>query len=95
MPAFIVTKINITNMEPFKKYMEFSPATISQYGGRHIARGARTVTLEGEVNTLRNGIILFDNVEAAERWYRSPEYQEVKKYRDGNAIANFYVLEGL
>lgn len=67
MAAYIITQITITDPEKFKKYVELSPASIRHYGGRHIARGARTITLEGEESTTRNGIIQFDSVDAALR----------------------------
>jgi uncharacterized protein (DUF1330 family) len=30
-------------------------------------------------------LLEFDGLEAAKRWYESPEYQEVKRLRDGAA----------
>ena len=95
MAAYIITQITITDPEEFKQYVALSPASIKQYGGRHIARGARTITLEGEASTTRNGIIQFDSVDAALRWYNSPEYREVKRIRDRSSVATFRVLEGV
>ena len=95
MAAYIITQITITDPDGFKEYVQRSPASIRQYGGRHIARGARTITLEGEESATRNGIIEFESVDAALRWYHSPEYAEVKPIRDRTSVATFRILEGV
>lgn len=94
MPAFVITNIQVTNPEGFKAYMPRAVASITQYGGYHLARGAETVTLEGNENTSRNGIIVFHTMEAAIRWYNSPEYQAAKKIREPHSTAYFYIMQG-
>jgi uncharacterized protein (DUF1330 family) len=52
------------------------------------------VTLEGPENTVRNVLIEFDSIEAAQTWYDSPEYQAAKVYRDPPvATCEIYVVE--
>ena len=40
-------------------------------------------------------ILEFDSVEHAKRYCRSPEYQAAKAKRQGAAIAEFVLLEGV
>jgi uncharacterized protein (DUF1330 family) len=95
MVAFVIAQIKVTDPDTFQEYMDRAPATISQYGGRHIARGARTVTLQGEENTTRNGLIQFPSMEDAIAWFNSPEYQEIKKIRDRSSESHFMVWDGV
>jgi uncharacterized protein (DUF1330 family) len=37
----------------------------------------------------------FPDLETAKRWYDSPEYQEVRKLRDGAANLRMVAVEGL
>ena len=82
MTALCILKMDLHDPEAFKQYMATAPQTVIQYGGRHFSRGGRTVTLEGPENTVRNVLIEFDSIEAAEAWYNSPEYQAAKVHRD-------------
>lgn len=93
MKAICLVQIQIHDPEDFKGYMERAPQTVRQYGGRHIVCGGCTVTLVGPTNTTRDVIIEFDSVEAAERWYNSPEYQAAKAYRDQNSDTGIIVVE--
>jgi uncharacterized protein (DUF1330 family) len=40
-------------------------------------------------------VLEFDNMEAARRWWNSPEYNAAKKLRHQSAEANVVLLEGL
>ena len=95
MVAYVIAQITVTDPDTFQEYMDRAPATISQYGGRHIARGAKTKTLQGEDNTTRNGLIQFESMEDAIAWFNSPEYQEIKKIRDRSAESHFMVWDGV
>jgi uncharacterized protein (DUF1330 family) len=94
MTALCILKMDLHDPEAFKQYMANAPQTVIQYGGRHFSRGGRTATLEGPENTVRNVLIEFDSIEAAQAWYNSPEYQAAKKFRDGGvSTCEIYVVE--
>lgn len=95
MSAYVIAAIDVTDPETYKGYSERAPATIEKYGGRYLARGGGTTTLEGEESATRNVVIEFDSVEAAQRWYDSPEYREAKSRREGAAVASIIVLQGV
>lgn len=95
MSAYVIASIDVTDPETYKGYSERVPATLEKYGGRYLARGGGTTTLEGEESTARNVVIEFDSVEAAQRWYDSPEYQEARSRREGAAVARIVVLRGV
>ena len=95
MPAYMIARINVNDMEQYQQYIKLSPATIEKYGGKFIVRGGDVVTLEGEEETQRVVVLEFDSVEQIQTWYNSPEYQEAIKAREGAASAQFIVVNGV
>jgi uncharacterized protein (DUF1330 family) len=93
--AYLVVQADVTNAERYAEYAKLAPEIVSRYGGRYLARGGRTVTLEGPPARSRVVVLEFPSVEAAERFYRSPEYTSARQLRDGAATAQFIVVEAL
>ncbi len=95
MVAYMLVTVDVTDPEQYRNYTDRSPAAIAKFGGRVLARGGRTVTLEGDRETRRVVVVEFPSVEQAEACYASPEYQEAKSHREGAATARFVVVEGV
>jgi len=95
MTAYIIARINVTNMEQYKKYTAVTPEVIGQFGGRFIVRGGEKVTLEGPEETNRIVVIEFPSLERAQAFYQSDAYQEAKKLREEAATGQFIVVDGV
>lgn len=95
MPAYLMVRAKVTDMEQYQEYMKLTPAILEKYGGRFIIRGGEKVILEGPEVTERMVMVKFDSVDAARRMYDSDEYQAAVKVRQGAAEASFIVMEGL
>ena len=95
MPAYIVVKIDVTDMEQYKKYMALTPELIAKFGGKFLTRGGRKETLEGDEVTERMVLLEFPSFEVAQQFYASEGYQNAKKLREGAAFGTFILLEGL
>ena len=95
MTAYIIARINVTNMEQYKKYTAVTPEVIGQFGGRFIVRGGEKVTLEGPEETNRMVVIEFPSLERAQAFYQSDAYQEAKKLREEAATGQFIVVDGV
>jgi len=95
MPAYLMVRVKVTDMEQYQEYMKLTPAILEKYGGRFIIRGGEKVILEGPEVTERMVMVKFDSVDAARRMYDSDEYQAAIKVRQGAAEASFIVMEGL
>ncbi|MGZ4419557.1 MAG: DUF1330 domain-containing protein, partial [Gaiellaceae bacterium] len=65
------------------------------HGGRFVVRGGETAVLEGDWNPKRLVVVEFDDLEAAKRFYDSPEYQAAMKLREGAANLNMVAVEGI
>lgn len=95
MPAYIVVETDIHDAEQYELYKQASPAAVAAGGGRFIARGGALTVLEGDWQPKRIVLLEFQDMEAAERFYESPEYQDAKRLREGAAGFNMVAVEGL
>ena len=93
--AYILGQIDVTNPQQYSEYTKLTPAIIEKFGGRFVARGGKSETLEGAAAKGRVVVIEFPSYERAQQFYNSAEYQAAKKVRAGAATVQFVLLEGL
>ncbi len=94
MPAYVIAEVEITNPDGYKEYASTVPATVAQYGGRFLVRGGKSHVLEGEWPERRRVVIEFPSVEAARKWWDSPEYAKPKALRRANSKGRLLLIEG-
>ncbi len=92
--AYLLVQVDVTNPQQYAEYAKLSPAIIDKFGGRFLARGGRSLTLEGAAAPSRVVVIEFPTFEQAQAFYNSPEYQAARKVRAGAATAQFVLVEG-
>ena len=95
MRAYVLAEIEVTNPEGYKGYSTMVVPTIEKYGGRFLARGGAVHPLEGEWPTRRRVLIEFPTLEAARKWWDSPEYEKPKALRQANSKGRLLLLEGI
>ena len=95
MPAYVLAEIEITNPEGYKEYTAVVPATIAKYGGKFLTRGGSVEVLEGDWPARRRVLIEFPSMEAAKRWWDSPEYETPMALRRANSNGRLLLLEGV
>jgi uncharacterized protein (DUF1330 family) len=93
--GYVLVEVDVTNPQQYGEYMKLSPGIIEKFGGRFIARGGRTVTLEGTPSRGRIVVVEFPSFERAEEFYKSAEYEAARKARAGAATARFVLVEGI
>ena len=95
MTAYMVARVDVTDLEKWKEYAAAAGPTVSAHGGKYIARGGELLGLENhEDDGKRIVIIQFPDMDAAKTWYNSPEYQEAKSKREGVGYARFTIVDG-
>ncbi len=94
MAAYLIALIDVTDPDAYQEYATRAGAAAEKRGIKFLARGGRTVSLEGAPPPGRVVILPFENMEAAQAYYDSPDYQEAKAYREGAAAAQFFLVEG-
>jgi uncharacterized protein (DUF1330 family) len=94
MAAYILAEIEITNAEGYKEYTKHVPATIAQYGGRFLIRGGASEALEGDWPQCRRVLLEFPTMDAARKWWDSPEYEKPKAMRQAASNGRLLLMEG-
>lgn len=95
MPAYVIVETDIHDPEQYERYKAASPGAVASGGGRFVARGGELAVLEGDWHPSRIVILEFPDLEAAKRWYTSPEYEEAKALRAGAASLRMVAVDGL
>ncbi len=95
MAAYLVALIDVTDPEAYREYAKRAGAAAQKRGIKFLARGGRTISLEGAEPPGRVVILPFENMAAAQAYYDSPDYQEAKSFREGAAEAQFFLVEGV
>ena len=94
MPAYLLVRAKVSDMQQYAEYMKLTPAIAEKYGGQFLIRGGDKVILEGPDAPERIVMLKFDSIEAIERMYNSAEYQAAIKVREDAAQASFIAIEG-
>ena len=94
MAGYIVVNLDVHDPALFDQYRQQVPAIIAAHGGRYIIRGAPLDHVEGKLPFKRLVVLEFPSVEAAKRFYDSPEYQPVKKLRMDSARSDIAIVDG-
>lgn len=92
--GYLIARINVTDPEQFAQYAKLAAAASAKYGARPLARGGRYETLEGEERA-RNVILEFESFEQAHTYYHSEDYKAARAVREGAAVADFVLVEGV
>lgn len=94
MSAYVIGHITVSNPEGYAGYTKHVPATLAAYGGEFAVRGGAATTIEGEMPHARHVVLRFTDRAAAERWYNSPEYQEIIAIRHANSTGVMVIVDG-
>ncbi len=95
MPAYVIAEVEIHDPETYARYRARTPELVARHGGRFLVRGGAAELLEGGMPPARVVVIAFDDMEAARRFYHSPEYQEIAALRQKAAHSRLVLVEGV
>jgi len=95
MSAYVIVDIDVHDPVGYEEYKKLAPAAVALYGGKYIARGGKTETLEGDWSPTRLVILEFPNSEQAKKWLNSEEYSAARKMRIATTKTQMVVIEGV
>ena len=95
MSAFLISDVSVRDADAFQTYRTRAAASISQHGGKYLARGGTIETLEGTWEPNNVIVVEFPSVERARAWYRSPEYASALEVRDRALSRNLILVDGI
>ena len=94
MSAYFIVEVEITDPAAYEPYKPMAAASVARHGGRFKVRGGKAELIEGSNPPKRTVVIEFDSVEAAKRWYNSPDYQDALKIRLRASKSRAILVEG-
>lgn len=97
MSAYMLVIAELEDMEGFRDYAIAAAELIGKFGGEYVVRGAKDpVTLEGNWPEEKKVVVSkWPSMEAAQEFWNSPEYAEVKKLRLGKAKVVVRLFNGV
>ncbi len=95
MPAYVIVDIEITDPQQYERYKTLAPATVAAFGGRYVARGGATLSLEGGWQSGRLVILEFDSLDRARAWHDSPAYRAARTLRQSATRSRMIAVEGV
>ena len=94
MTAYVIYQGEVLDPARYDEYKTKAAASIVASGGTYVVRGGDVEVLEGDAPAGRPVVLAFPTRQAAIDWYRSAEYTEIRKIREGAARARMYVMDG-
>lgn len=95
MTAYMIVTAHIKDREAFiSGYGKAAAALVAQFGGSYVLRGRDASMLEGNFGHGASMVISeWPDRAAAQAFWASPEYQQVKKLREGIADCQVLLIE--
>ncbi len=94
MAAYFVVNLDVRDPERFATYREKVATVVADHGGRYLVRGGELHPIEGDLGLKRLVVLEFPSLEAAGRFYESPEYAPLLKLRQESADSDIVLVEG-
>lgn len=94
-PAFLIAEVQVTDAEAYRAYIPKAAQYVAQYGGKYLARGGTTTSLEGPEPAGRVAVLQFPSADALQRFYNSAEYREIAPIRQKASKSRFFTVEGV
>ena len=96
MPAYAIGRLKSKDWSWLEEYGPTTAALIEKYGGRSLARGGESQTLEGDEPLPDAYVMLeFPSMDHARAWYADAEYAPMIALRQQHSELEFVLIEGL
>jgi uncharacterized protein (DUF1330 family) len=98
MTAYLFIKTKIRNLDEYMRNVKAVRSICKEHGARYILRSQPVEVLEGDAGEWGDYLLMvseFPNVEAARAFWRSSEYREVRKLREGHGTVHVMLSESL
>jgi uncharacterized protein (DUF1330 family) len=94
MPAYMIVQIKITREDGWPEYREQVSRLFAAHGGRYLVRGGQVEVLEGSHDGRRLVVFEFPSMEVIRSVWNSPEYERVKRLREGSGELDVWAVPG-
>ena len=94
MTAYIIARIEVTDLEDYKTYASQTVALAEKAGGTFLVKGGPMTQAEGS-GPDRHVVISFPTREQALAWYHSPEYQAILPIALRSSTRDLVIVDGI
>ena len=95
MKGYVISEVEVRNEEQAAEYRRLAEASILEYGGRYIVRGAAADVVEGGATGRRIVIVEFPSLARAREWYASESYAKALTIRQSALDRRLTFVEGV
>lgn len=95
MAAYMIFDIDVKDPVEYARYKDMAAPVVAAFGGKYLARGGKTETLEGSWVAKRLVILEFPNAARAKEWLNSKEYSAARALRHKTAESNMIIVDGV
>jgi uncharacterized protein (DUF1330 family) len=93
--AYVISEVEILDEELANEYRPLAAASIAEYGGRYLVRGATSEIVEGPPAGHQVVLVEFPSLERARAWYGSASYAKALRIRDRALKRRLTFVEGI
>jgi uncharacterized protein (DUF1330 family) len=98
--AYVIIEIDVVNRDAFfKEFVPVAVKTITDEGGKFLARGGKLVNIEGPPplasEDKRLTVVEFENMEKAQATFASSSYSDVRTTGNKHAKFRIVAVEGM
>lgn len=93
LKGYWIIRVDVSEIEPFKEYMQAAAEVLKKYNARFLIRGGHYEVVEG-FSRSRNSVVEFPNYDTAFACWNSMEYQSAIKIRQPVSTMDLVVIEG-
>jgi uncharacterized protein (DUF1330 family) len=94
--AYVISEVEILDEAAADQYRALAAASIDEYRGRYLVRGATPDAVEGDVAPQRRLVIVeFPDMDVARQWYASESYAHALALRDTALTRRLLFVEGM
>ncbi|SMF56776.1 Uncharacterized conserved protein, DUF1330 family [Tistlia consotensis] len=93
--AYVISDVAFRDRAALERYRTLAAASMARHGGRYLVRGGPVEALEGSWQPAALIVVEFPDRQAAQAWYRSPDYAEALAFRDAALSRDLILAEGV
>jgi len=96
-PAYVIANFQINDADTYREYEKGFFPILKRHGGEFFTYDDNAVTFEGAApRSGRMVLFKFPSAQAAETWYKDPDYQALSEHRRaGTSLEFLTMLHGL
>ena len=95
MKAYVISEVEVLDEGAAEDYKRLAAASIAEYGGSYLVRGAEAEVAEGEPTGRRIVVVEFPSMRRAREWYASAAYAEALRIREAALDRRLTFVEGV